>query len=536
MTWNAWLFEAKSIQGYLFSSGRLRDIVGGSELVESLTGELLDDVLEAMQEREAITFSRRAGGAIYALSEEPGPLRRLADLWALAVQQHAPGLRFETGSGTGQTPLEAFDAARNEMQGQGGRLRPERPATPPVATRSRRTGGAAVAWDNKDGPVDAATRARKRHADASRAGLVNRIGPAGADLGWRNWPLDLEKDFPFRGEDRTVALLHADGNGFGQLLRNARRAADRDPERFPDLFTQLSAAISRTTESAVQTAVAEVLLSEQDERGMLPARPIVVGGDDITFLVRADLALPFLQRFASAFEAASRDALADLAQAGITGKDLPEALTVGAGCVFMRASQPFSMAHELAEDLTDHAKRDGKAADPVVSTVAFHRVTTALAGDYDAVLARELTDTWEGVRYRQTLGAYAIGPAAGRELPKLEDLMGLQEVMERPAMAGGAARELLTLIGMDPSQAAIRYRRWRQVARRDPEQRPVLDDFDSYMKRLVPDFEPDSSELPFGSGTEERKTPLGDVLALKAVGSRRGRVGQGQHERREETA
>ncbi|MFP4147438.1 MAG: Cas10/Cmr2 second palm domain-containing protein [Halorhodospira sp.] len=536
MTWNAWLFEAKSIQEYLFASGRLRDIIGGSELVESLTGELLDDVLEAAQVGEAITFSRRAGGAIYALSEREEAIHRLRDLCSLAVQQHAPGLRFESATGKGDTPLAAFDEARRELQGPGGRLRPQRPATPPVAARSRRTGGAAVHWDRKDGPVDAATKARKAHADAARAGLVDRVRPAGVDIGWRNWPLDMETDFPFQGENRTVALIHADGNGFGQLLRNARRAADAEPERFPELFRRLSEAISGTTESAVQTAVNEVLLPEQDSAGMLPARPIVVGGDDITFLVRADLALPFLRRFTEAFEAASRQALADLAQAGITGEDLPQTLTVGAGCVFMRASQPFSMAHELVEDLTDHAKRAGKAAEPVVSTVAFHRVTTALAGDYDAVLERELTDTWAGVGYRQTLGAYAISEAANRRLPELDDLIALQGVMEEPAMANGAARELLTLIGLAPGQARMRYQRWRRVAREDHDQRPLLNGFDACMERLLEGFDPESADLPFGPGEVERATPLGDVLALKAVGSRCGRAGQGLETSREETA
>ena len=536
MTWNAWLFEAKSIQEYLFASGRLRDIVGGSELVESLTGELLDDILEVAQAQEVITFSRRAGGAIYALSEDPGSLRRFSDLWLLAVQQHAPGLRFETGRGEGATPLQAFDAARKVVQGCGGRLRPHRPATPPVAARSRRTGGAAVHWDRKDGPVDAATKARKRHADAARAGLVDRVCPAGAEIGWRNWPLDMETQFPFRGEDRTVALIHADGNGFGQLLRSARRAAEAEPERFPELFRMLSGAISDTTEKAVQTAVGEVLLPEQDSAGMLPARPIVVGGDDITFIVRADLALPFLRRFTDAFEAASRKALADLAQAGINVEDLPPALTVGAGCVFMRASQPFSMAHDLAEDLIDHAKRAGKAAEPVVSTVAFHRVTTALAGDYDAVLDRELTDTWEGVHYRQTLGAYAIREAGGRQLPELDDLVALQGVMEEPAMASGAARELLTLIGLAPGQARTRYQRWRRVARGDHDQRRLLNGFDACMERLLKGFAPDSADLPFGPGETERRSPLGDVLALEAVGSRCGRAGQGLETSGEETA
>ena len=47
--WFALLFEAQSIQSYLFATNRLRDAVGGSELLDALTnhqtkGNLLDGV------------------------------------------------------------------------------------------------------------------------------------------------------------------------------------------------------------------------------------------------------------------------------------------------------------------------------------------------------------------------------------------------------------------------------------------------------------------------------------------------------------
>ncbi len=63
MAVHALLFEAKSVQGYLFESGRMRDVIGASELIDSLTRKLLDGALKGagLLEGSDVAFSRRAG-------------------------------------------------------------------------------------------------------------------------------------------------------------------------------------------------------------------------------------------------------------------------------------------------------------------------------------------------------------------------------------------------------------------------------------------------------------------------------------------
>ena len=39
MTYYAYLFEAKSIQSYIFATSKLKEIIGGSELIEQLTAK-----------------------------------------------------------------------------------------------------------------------------------------------------------------------------------------------------------------------------------------------------------------------------------------------------------------------------------------------------------------------------------------------------------------------------------------------------------------------------------------------------------------
>lgn len=524
MKHHAYLFEAKSIQAYLLESGRLRDLVGGSELVQSLTGDLLDAVLGEVDPDNTLRFSRRAGGAFYAFSETPERLDALMMLWSLVVQQSAPGMQFDHARGVGETALSAFDDARRRLRANSSVVLTTRPLAAPMTLRSQRTGHPAVWLDKRSGePVDAATQAKTASADLSRMQLMDRIRPNNADLTWRNWPRSLEPGdeggFPFVDQDRTIALVHADGNGFGELLRSAREAVATRPEEFMTVFTTLSREIQQTTESAVQQAVEDVLIPNQDKAGILPARPVVVGGDDLTFLIRADLALPFVTAFVAAFESASRRAMKKLAKTGLEG--LPEQLTAGVGLVYMRASQPFHMALDLVEDLIGKAKKDARrqTAGRSVSSLAFHRVTTSLVDDYKDVLEHELTHHWDGCDFVQTLGTYAIDDPESH-LPDLNALIELQQRLQSDGMARGPTRQLLGLIGTDPAQAGARYRRWREVMAGNSETAPQLEAIDALLARLMSldkGVTPSTLGLPYERGDRGGRSPLGDAVALMAV-------------------
>ena len=522
MKHHCFLFEARSIQEYLFQSGRLRDVIGASELVDSLTGELLDDVLAALDffEGRDLSFSRRAGGAFYAFSTDADVLERLAALWTLTVQQYAPGMAYDIGlSREAATHLAAFDNTKKAIQQDAARNRSPLPVASPVTQRSRRTGLAATGLDHDGTPVDAAALRKRLFADLSRANFIERFSPPEAQLRWLDWPRNLEADddgaFPFLEDDRTLALIHADGNGLGQLLMRARNTVEQRPDEFLTLFRTLSQGIAASTKRAAQRATDEVLLPQRLD-GLMPARPILLGGDDLTILVRGDLGLPFVRAFASAFEQESRTAMEELTKLGVT--DLPQRLTIGAGLVWMGANQPFYLASSLAESLMDTAKTRAKAhstADPP-SAVAFYRVTSSLVDDYEFIIDQEHSHEHGGQTLIDTASPYLLGTSdAG---PRLDDLLDLQALLQQEGMARGPMRQLLTLLGLDPMQAKTVYRRWRRLMQ---EHRPdQLRHFDTLLGKLVDKPE---EALPFGypldrtADESTRVSPLGDAVALLAV-------------------
>ena len=492
MSWHACLFEAKSIQEYILRSGRLRHIVGASELIDGLAGALLDDCLAALKLREGqeIHCSRRAGGAIYLFSEEIAHRDAFRDLWSLVVRQYAPGLSFVLATGSGETAYGAFEQARDQLDAQRNRPGAELPAGTPITEYAPRTGRPAVTRDSKLGLQDAAT-ARFGLSDFWRRGrLTERFAPG---LDTNLWPRNLEYDplggdneraFPFLPENRYLGLLHADGNGLGQVLLKLAEQVRNRPDLFLRLFRDVSDGIGRATQEAARLATEAVLLPARESNGPIPARPIVLGGDDLTILLRADLALPFAQCLLAQFEKASRDEMAQLRVKFPEASDLPEALTAGAGIAFVKSSHPFHLAHELTESLSGHAKKGAKtlARDGrIPPTIAFYRITSASHGDYAAILRDETTFGEGDDSVRTTLEVYGADRQP-QSLPAFADLQELAGLLGAEHMARGPARQVLALIGRDLDDARRRYGRWREVmGERDRESREC---FDELLRRL----------------------------------------------------
>ena len=551
MPCECYLFEAKSIQNWILNSGKLRDLVGASELLDALCNAPLDDTLDALAIRKQIKFSRRAGAAFYAFSEQPGALDQLATLWPLVVQQYAPGLVFNQARGAGKDALTAFANTRQQLQANQAQNLVNLPQAGPRVHRSPRTGQAAVQMrKTPDGDleaIDAATRRQRRFSSLKQGSLVAKLCPDSAALTATDWPLDLEpgdpltlgidpvpadnsRTFPFIGEQRGIAVLHADGNGLGQLLMQVKEhIAKAAPDRFIEAFTTLSKGIEDATIAAVREAVEHVLLpARADNSGPLPARPVLLGGDDLTLLLRADLALEFTSRFLHAFEQHSANAMRSLRDR-FNMPDLPRYLTACAGIAYIKSSQPFHLAARLAEGITSAVKQRAKASshgnDPAPSSLGFHRITTAMIDDYHSIIRNEMSTANGNTRYCHTLGAYALH--AHTDLPGLQPLIALQALLAEPAMARGPARQVLGLMGRDHAQASARYRRWLTLMA-DPQrgQTATLKRYCQLMTQLTGSS---GDALPYRKitdpawqrtlGSADFASPLGDLHALSAMGN-----------------
>lgn len=540
MTVHAYLFEAKFIQSYILAGNRLKEMIGASELIDTLCPDAVDKLCDVLGITERVRFSRNAGSACYLFSDNEQDVARFAAAWPLLVQQLAPGLIYAHARGHGANDEEAYESAHKLLLTSASRMPPELPQAGPLVQFAPRTGLAAVKVRRRHGArelKDSATEAKLRFAEGKR--LVTRFAE---EVRVKDWPVNLdpedddaERVFPFK-EDRLLGVVHADGNGLGQLLMRLRAAANQLQD-FTGFFLEFSKAVSDATQKAARQATEEVLLTNR-ENGTVPARPIVLGGDDLTMLVRADLALEFTQRFLCHFEDATGEAFARLSQR-YPQLELPPRLTACAGITYVRAGHPFQSAYHLAESLCARAK--SLRQDKEVSALAFHRVTTALVDDWETVLTHELTiGNKDSLRLRQTLEAYAVKDQT--HLPSLDKLLELRDLLVSPAMARGPVRQLITLLAENPAQARQHYARWREVLAHPPENArnakelsEALKRFDNLLACLTGTADPSVfRELPFAPSAHDATlhvSPLGDALALIAAGDKNSR-----HEQTEEAA
>jgi hypothetical protein len=557
---HAYLFETKSLQRYIFETGRLHDMVAASALIDALTSgksSLLDRVVGALPEAQRPTFSRRAGGALAAHFVRAEDFQAFRDAWTLAVQMAAPGLEFVQASGDGGSAAIAARAARAALGRAHNSVAVTLPVAGPLSERASRTGMAAVERSDKDGDlVDLATAA-KRHAAAvlfekNTEATQCMQDPVAARLAVRLeggalavWPLNLDREesrslrdvdyrvvFPYLDGPAYVGIIHADGNGLGQLVMALGAAVEHlADDRYLKVLSEFSSGLDGATHKAVRRAT-QLALAPHAVDGVLPARPFILGGDDLGIIVRGDCALAFTKAFLEFFEDETEKFIKKLSKdygEALAGCPLPERLTAAAGIAYVKPHQPFFRAYELAESLCAHAKHATKkraeAGGLVPSAVAFHRVTTSMIEEYGPTRVRELVGRWGRERYEVSVQPWYVGCRADAG-PALDALLELQACTAEPDMSAMRLREVLELIALGRAgEADKRYQRWRDVVvARDA---ALLGRFDGSLARILGNgARPERSLLGAEVADEEdgepvqvRATPLADLLTLRALAS-----------------
>ncbi len=552
-----YLFEARSIQSYLFEGGKLRDMIAASDQLDALCSDAsgnnnspFGQVLASLGLTEGtdILFPRRSGGAIYAiLLGENGRdnAEKLQALWSLYVRANMPGVEVVQVIETDDNLIQTMDKARARLTVQRNRMSVQFPIPGPLVHRSPRTGKAAVSpfLHSRGEWVDEATHTKANYQRSTKnKGLVGKFaeGESLEEL----WPNNLElkpefpngddkekaKDsyFPFIGQDRGVALIHADGNGLGELLRVlGEKIKDYgDPKEYTNRFQEFSQGMERACIAAAQEATQILLAAREGEEGKVPARPLVLGGDDLTIIVRADLAIPFATTFCQAFEKHTKEEFTSLFEELESPEGLQK-LTACAGICFIKSNQPFAQANHLAESLAKEAKKQSRNwreesqqnRGLIPSSISFHQVSSALIEDAKSVKQHEWTVSQQGAEYQLSLGCY--GFEDGRN--NLATLEQMASLFGEDGLNRNALREVASLIKSDWQLAQKRYIRWRDVSAKSEDEKveksegkyqSKLKVFDECLNALGCDINQDGLAQLFN---QQKHSPLVDLLTITAL-------------------
>lgn len=199
-------------------------------------------------------------------------------------------------------------------------------------------------------------------------------------------------------EKGYLAIIHADGNGMGKEFLNA---ASLEATR------KLSAGTKQYAKKVMQKIMGDVLevITKDKEKGdknrtwklqtdkktkkeILPIRPIIAGGDDITFVCEGRLGIYLAERL-----------LQHMTEVDIAGHKIQAC----AGVVLVHSKFPFYKAYTLCEEVTKEAKDCSR--EKGTSWIHYHLSTGGFSGGFKDVIKQEFTVPTKGnLRY----GPYVV--------------------------------------------------------------------------------------------------------------------------------
>jgi hypothetical protein len=178
-----------------------------------------------------------------------------------------------------------------------------------------------------------------------------------------------------------LAIVHADGNGLGQVFLNFDQVAQANSNR--DYITKLRA-FSLALDECTEKAFCRSLAVFRPRRNVTPVVPLVLGGDDLTVVCDGRQALQFTKKFLDCFEEETR------CHRGVNTV-LKNGVTSCAGVAIVKPHFPFFAGYQLAEELLKSAKKIAKAnPQSPVSALDYHILYDASGADLERI-RRELT-------------------------------------------------------------------------------------------------------------------------------------------------
>ncbi len=372
--------EVGGIQNYILSTGKLKEMIGGSEIIENLSKEFFKKICNELQlciieavnasappkDKEILVLQANAG-ALHALFSSEEKAKEFVTAFGKKSLCKYPGLPLYAAlCPCDWNNLSAAKKEVSKLISKQRALKPldNGPVMQPVFKRSRIDGDTAVEIDHSnDGNEYVSLASAAKRQDSLIAAAQERLNRININKNALYWPQDLTElcASSYRSENRKIAFIHMDGNDLGILFRSALKQVEQDS---PALKIQklglLSKIVSEASGHAFKDAASAVIdyitrsgdADFKDDRLIVPIRPLVLGGDDVTVVVRADLALLFIHVFIRSFEDYTETKSSEFA-----GEQGRKRLTMGVGMVVCNAKYPFLKAFERCEALIENAKK-----------------------------------------------------------------------------------------------------------------------------------------------------------------------------------
>lgn len=513
------LFDTKSIQRYIFSGNALKTNIGASYIVDRLFQNILvEDILRSRYEVDegwkagktdfaglsapcAVAYIGGGNALILLREADEDECRDIVYAFGKKLLDKFPGLA--TGAAVGELDLSSDEAEIDSYKKLFMQLKQNQNTLFPTVNIPYTglthlcdiSGETANARDSsgKRRFIARETAVKNEYADRSQKALTQEF----ADVLGEKYAFtrELEHLGQTRGED-YIAVVHIDGNNMGKKFaalnlskriamsqavagqtHGAFRALLRDVVDFCDRWQEQS--------EDAQTAAGFRLRRQKDgERLYLPLRPIILGGDDITFVCAAKVALYCVEKFMGYLATPTGFA------------ELPEGIDSCAGVAFCKTAYPFFRAYELAEQVCGAAKKKARAKEGSgwLDFILLHGEQSA---DLATVREAEYSGAWvQNLHF----GPYEVGKTAQGE----QDIKILFDCLNRLVRDNSAnlSRNKLKELRFVLQKSAYDIKEFQVQAEHIGQSMPTCAGWENYAKNL------------WAQSGDERRTPYVDAIEM----------------------
>ncbi|RPI19846.1 MAG: hypothetical protein EHM58_00190 [Ignavibacteriae bacterium] len=340
------LLDTTSIQQYVFGSSKLKENLGASYIISNIYEEITEADKDGTYICDKVGYI--GGGNALLFFEDKSEAIKFIKNFTRDLLIKAPGVSIACAISDGTIDLDDTEKFNEFKEALFNKLDENKGKYVPVITlpshgineECPRTGYSAESWyeekhdEGEEG--DYISSIAKTKLNYYEPANLKFIGDFNDVLGKLDFPLEFEDLGSSKGEDSHIAIVHIDGNGVGEEFGKRKTLKE-----IKDLSKILEDSVTESFKFLLETIIQEKEKIEKeiswDNKKLIPIRPIILGGDDITFVCDGRLGIYFAKKFIEKFEIESK-------------------LTACAGVAIIKQKYPFYKGYILAEELCGNAK------------------------------------------------------------------------------------------------------------------------------------------------------------------------------------